>query len=73
MPTTLENWNPGKAENRHPHVAYEEKERLFLEVRDQNIRALFGQSRGHSRAQVPRAAQQHRRLSGQIKHNFILP
>jgi heterodisulfide reductase subunit C len=34
MPTTLENWNPGKAENRHPDVAYEEKERLFLEVKN---------------------------------------
>ncbi|MEW5938354.1 MAG: 4Fe-4S dicluster domain-containing protein [Chloroflexota bacterium] len=33
MPTTLENWNPGKAENRHPDVAFEEKERLFLEVK----------------------------------------
>src|SRR5512138_2528189 len=34
MPTTLENWNPGKAEDRHPHVTYEEKERLFLEVKN---------------------------------------
>jgi heterodisulfide reductase subunit C len=34
MPTTQENWNPGKAENRHPEVSYEEKERLFLEVKD---------------------------------------
>jgi len=34
MPTTQENWNPGKAENRHPEVSYEEKERLFFEVKD---------------------------------------
>lgn len=34
MPTTLENWNPGKAENRHPDVSYEVKERLFLEARN---------------------------------------
>jgi len=34
MPTTQENWNPGKAENRHPEVSYEEKERLFREVKD---------------------------------------
>jgi heterodisulfide reductase subunit C len=33
MPTTLENWNPGKAENRHPDVPYEMKERLFLETK----------------------------------------
>ena len=33
MPTTIENWNPGKAENRHPDVAYEVKERLFLETK----------------------------------------
>ena len=33
MPTTQENWNPGKAENRHPDVTYDEKERLFLEVK----------------------------------------
>ena len=34
MPTTLENWNPGKAENRHPDVTFVEKERLFLEVKN---------------------------------------
>ncbi|MCK6584415.1 MAG: 4Fe-4S dicluster domain-containing protein [Anaerolineales bacterium] len=34
MPTTQENWNPGKAANRHPDVSYEEKERLFLEVKN---------------------------------------
>ena len=34
MPTTQENWNPGKADDRHPEVSYEEKERLFLEVKD---------------------------------------
>jgi heterodisulfide reductase subunit C len=34
MPTTLENWNPGKAQDRHPEVTYEEKERLFLEVKN---------------------------------------
>lgn len=34
MPTTQENWNPGKAANRHPEVSYEEKERLFLEVKN---------------------------------------
>lgn len=33
MPTTQENWNPGKAVSRHPEVSYEEKERLFLEVK----------------------------------------
>ena len=34
MPTTLENWNPGKAQDRHPEVTYEEKEKLFLEVKN---------------------------------------
>ena len=34
MPTTQENWNPGKLEDRHPEVSYEEKERLFLEVKN---------------------------------------
>ncbi|MEW6288189.1 MAG: 4Fe-4S dicluster domain-containing protein [Chloroflexota bacterium] len=34
MPTTQENWNPGKAANRHPEVTYEEKERLFFEVKN---------------------------------------
>ncbi len=34
MPTTQENWNPGKASSRHPEVSYEEKEKLFLEVKD---------------------------------------
>ncbi len=34
MPTTQENWNPGKAANRHPEVSYEEKEKLFLEVKN---------------------------------------
>ena len=34
MPTTQENWNQGKLEDRHPEVSYEEKERLFLEVKD---------------------------------------
>ena len=34
MPTTLENWNPGKAVDRHPEVTFEEKERLFLEVKE---------------------------------------
>ncbi|MBM4426395.1 MAG: heterodisulfide reductase subunit C [Chloroflexi bacterium] len=34
MPTTLENWNPGKAQDRHPEVSYEEKEKLFLEVKN---------------------------------------
>ncbi len=33
MPTTIENWNPGKAENRHPDVSYDVKERLFLETK----------------------------------------
>jgi len=33
MPTTIENWNPGKSESRHPEVAYEVKERLFREAR----------------------------------------
>ncbi len=33
MPTTIENWNPGKAENRHPEVPYEVKERLFIETK----------------------------------------
>ena len=33
MPTTTENWNPGKSENRHPDVPFEEKERLFLETK----------------------------------------
>jgi heterodisulfide reductase subunit C len=32
--TTQENWNPGKAQDRHPEVPYEEKERLFLEVKN---------------------------------------
>ncbi|RJP53044.1 MAG: heterodisulfide reductase subunit C [Anaerolineaceae bacterium] len=34
MPTTQENWNPGKAQDRHPEVSYEEKEKLFLEVKN---------------------------------------
>ena len=34
MPTTQENWKPGKLEDRHPEVSYEEKERLFLEVKN---------------------------------------
>jgi heterodisulfide reductase subunit C len=34
MPTTQENWNPGKADNRHPEISYEEKEKLFLEVKN---------------------------------------
>lgn len=34
MPTTLENWNPGKAQDRHPEVSYDEKEKLFLEVKN---------------------------------------
>ena len=34
MPTTQENWNPGKAIDRHPEATYEEKERLFLEVKN---------------------------------------
>jgi heterodisulfide reductase subunit C len=34
MPTTQENWNPGKAQDRHPEVTYEEKEKLFLEVKN---------------------------------------
>jgi len=34
VPTTLENWNPGKLESRHPDVSFEEKERLFLEVKN---------------------------------------
>lgn len=34
MPTTQENWNPGKAQDRHPEVMYEEKEKLFLEVKN---------------------------------------
>ena len=34
MPTTLENWKPGKAENSHPEATYAEKERLFLEVKN---------------------------------------
>ncbi len=34
MPTTQENWNPGKASSRHPEVSYEEKEKLFLEVKN---------------------------------------
>lgn len=33
MPTTQENWNPGKKQDRHPEVTYEEKEKLFLEVK----------------------------------------
>lgn len=33
MPTTIENWNPGKAVDRHPEATYEEKEKLFLEVK----------------------------------------
>lgn len=34
MPTTQENWNPGKAQDRHPEVSYDEKEKLFLEVKN---------------------------------------
>ncbi len=34
MPTTQENWNPGKAQDRHPEVTYDEKEKLFLEVKN---------------------------------------
>jgi len=34
MPTISENWNPGKAQDRHPEVTYEEKEKLFLEVKN---------------------------------------
>ncbi len=34
MPTTQENWNPGKKQDRHPEVTYEEKEKLFLEVKN---------------------------------------
>ena len=34
MPTTQENWNPGKSQDRHPEVTYEEKEKLFLEVKN---------------------------------------
>lgn len=33
MATTIENWNPGKTENRHPDVEYEVKERLFLKTK----------------------------------------
>jgi len=33
MPTTMENWNPGKKQERYPNVPYAEKERLFLEVK----------------------------------------
>jgi heterodisulfide reductase subunit C len=33
MPTTIENWNPGKSESRHPDVSYEVKERLFREAK----------------------------------------
>lgn len=34
MPTTQENWNPGKAQDRHPEVSYAEKEHLFFEVKN---------------------------------------
>ena len=34
MPTTQENWNPGKLQDRHPDVTYELKEKLFLEVKN---------------------------------------
>jgi heterodisulfide reductase subunit C len=33
MPTTIENWNPGKSESRHPEVTYEVKEKLFREAK----------------------------------------
>ncbi len=34
MVTTMENWNPGKKQDPYAHVPYEEKERLFLEVKN---------------------------------------
>ncbi len=34
MPTTLDTWHPGKPVSRHPDVPYEEKQRLFLEVKN---------------------------------------
>ncbi len=34
MVTTIENWNPGKKQDAYAHVPYEEKERLFLEVKN---------------------------------------
>ena len=34
MPTTQENWNPGKKQERHPEVTYEDNEKLFLEVKN---------------------------------------